>query len=115
MVIPVYVARREDIAFGTDHPGSLASSVGGTAACFYGVVEVRSALSGRSPTWPCAFADSVPAPLVVGRAGFLEEFSATVGGHRFAVGYPAPLGRFLRQTFSRLARAARGAEPWQSI
>jgi hypothetical protein len=79
------------------------------------MVEVRSALSGRSHTWPCALSDSVTAPLVVGRAGFLEEFSATVGGNRFVVGYPAPLGRFLRQTFSRLARAARGPESWQSI
>ena len=111
MVIPVYVARREGVAFGTDHPGSLASSVGGTAPCFYDGVEVRSALSGRSHTWPCAFADSVTAPLVVGRAGFLDEFSAAVTPHHFVVSYPAPLGRFLRL----LTRAARDPGPWQSI
>ncbi len=78
-------------------------------------MEVRSTLSGRPHTWPCAFADSVTAPLVVGRAGFLDEFSATVGDNRFIVSYPAPLGRFLRRSLSWFVRAARAPEPWQSI
>ena len=113
MVIPVYVAQREGIAFRTQHQGPLASTLGGSVPCWYDFVEVRSSLSGKLHKWPCAFADSKTAPLVIGRAGFLDDFSATAGADRFVVSYPAPLGRYLRLLFAR--RPSSGVGQWQPI
>ena len=44
MVIPVYVARHHGIRYREEYPGTMISSVGGSARCFYDFVQVRSSL-----------------------------------------------------------------------
>ncbi len=102
MVIPVYVARRLGIAYSQRHRGALASSVGGRVPCFYDFVTVQSSLSGRLHRWPCAFADSIRARLLVGRAGFLDDFTVSIRNGHFIVSYLASLSRVLTHAFTRL-------------
>jgi hypothetical protein len=112
MVIPVYIARHHGIQYRQDFPGVISSSVGGRARCYYDFGQVRSSLSGRTHRWVCAFVESVQARLIVGRAGFLDDFAAAIRGHHLVVSCPVSLGRFLKHHAGRLrARAGDEAEP----
>ncbi len=113
MVIPTYVARHEGIRYREDYPGTIASSVGGSVPCYYDFVQVRSSLSGRTHRWVCAFTESLQGRLVVGRAGFLNDFAAGVRGGRFVVSHPVAVGRFLTHHAARL-RAPSG-DKWEPI
>jgi hypothetical protein len=113
MVIPVYVARHEGIPYREDCPGTLSSSVGGSARCFYDFVQVRSSLSGRTHRWVCAFVESVQVRLIVGRAGFLDEFSVSIRGRHLVVSHPVSLSRFLQHQATRLR--ARPGDVWEPI
>jgi hypothetical protein len=96
MVIPVYVARQKGIRYREDYPGILSSSVGGSARCYYDFVQVRSSLSGRTHRWVCAFAEGLQTRLIVGRAGFLDDFAAAVRGRHLVVSHAVSLGRFVK-------------------
>jgi hypothetical protein len=96
MVIPVYVARYAGIRYREDYPGTLGSSVGGSSRCYYDFVQVRSSLSGRTHRWVCAFAESVQSRLIIGRAGFLDDFATAIKGNHLVVSHPVSLSRFLK-------------------
>jgi hypothetical protein len=115
MVIPVYVARREGIRYREGYPGTLGSSVGGSTRCYYDFVQLHSSLSGRMHRWVCAFADSLQARLIVGRAGFLDDFSVAIQGGHVVVSYPVSLRRFLRHHAARLRSRARSEDEWEPI
>jgi hypothetical protein len=118
MLIPTYVARHEGIAYSQRHRGNLSSSIGGRLPCFYDFVTVRSSLSGRLHRWPCAFAESTQAPLLVGRAGFLDDFLVSISKGHFIVSYAAPLLRGLSYRFAQLCAwlaKDRRREEWTSI
>jgi hypothetical protein len=113
MVIPVYVARHAGIRYREEYPETLGSSVGGSTRCFYDFVQVRSSLSGRTHRWVCAFAESLQARLLVGRAGFLDDFAVAVKGRHLVVSYPVSLSRFLKHHAARPRGRARGE--WEPI
>ncbi len=115
MVIPVYVARHEGIAFRQDYPGTLASSVGGTTRCFYDFVQVRSSLTGKTHRWVCAFAESVQARLIIGRSGFLDDFAAAVRGKYFVVSQAVSLSRFVKHHVGRLRTRGVSGDEWEPI
>jgi hypothetical protein len=115
MVIPVYVARRVGIPYREDCPGTLGSSVGGSARCYYDFVHVRSSLSGRTHRWACAFAEGLQARLLAGRAGFLDDFAVAVKGRHLVVSHPASLSRFLKHHAARLRGRARAGDEWEPI
>ncbi|HKI34443.1 MAG TPA: hypothetical protein VKA46_21490 [Gemmataceae bacterium] len=113
MVIPTYVARHEGIRYREDYPGTIASSVGGSVRCYYDFVQVRSSLSGRTHRWVCAFSESLQGRLIVGRAGFLNDFAAGVRGRHFVVSHQVSVSRFLKHHAAR-QRAPAGDE-WEPI
>ena len=113
MIIPVYVARHEGIPYREDFPGTLSSSVGGSARCYFDFVQVRSSLSGRTHRWVCAFTESVRARLIVGRAGFLDEFAVGIRGGHLVVSRPVSLSRFLQHQATRLH--TRPGDEWEPI
>jgi hypothetical protein len=113
MVIPVYVARHEGIRFRQDYPGTLSSSVGGNICCYFDFVQVRSSLSGKTHRWVCAFADSVQARLLVGRAGFLNDFATTVTSRHLVVSHAVSVSRFLKHHIARLR--GRPRDEWEPI
>jgi hypothetical protein len=115
MVIPVYAARQKGIPFRQDYPGTLGSSVGGSARCYYDFVQVRSVLSGRTHRWVCAFADSLQARLIIGRSGFLDDYAVAITGRCLIVSYPVFLRRFLRHHATRLRARARSSDEWEPI
>jgi hypothetical protein len=115
LVIPVYVARREGIRYREDFPGTLGSSVGGSARCYFDFVQVRSSLSGRTHRWVCAFAESVQSRLLVGRAGFLNDFAAGVNSGELVVSHAVSLGRFLKHHLARLRSRPRSDDDWEPI
>jgi hypothetical protein len=115
MVIPVYVARHQGIRYREEYPGTLTSSVGGSSRCFYDFVEVRSSLSGRTHRWACAFAESLQARLLVGRAGFLDDFAVAVKGRHLVVSHPVSLSRFLKHYAVRLRGRAHAGDEWEPI
>jgi hypothetical protein len=115
MVIPVYVARRVGIPFREDHEGTLISTVGGSARCFYDFVQVRSSLSGRTHRWACAFTESLQARLILGRSGFLDDFAVAVTGRHLVVSHPVSLGWFLKHHARRLSNRSRPREKWDPI
>jgi hypothetical protein len=110
LVIPVYVARRVDIPYREDYPGTLGSSVGGSTRCYYDFVQVCSSLSGRTHRWVCAFAESLQARLLVGRSGFLDDFAAAVKGHHLIVSHSVSVSRFLKHHAARLRARTRDEE-----
>ncbi len=111
MVIPVYVARHQGIPFRTDYPGRIGSSLGGGVRCYYDYVQVRSSLSGKTHRWVCAFADSLQARLILGRAGFHDDFATAVEGGHLVVRYRTSLGGFLKH----LVTKPRVPEKWLPI
>jgi hypothetical protein len=112
MVIPLYVARHVGIPYREEFPGMIGSSLGGGVRCYYDFVQVRSSLSGKTHRWVCAFADSLQARLVVGRAGFLDDFAIAITGHHLIVSHPVSVSRFLKHHARKLrARARSGDEP----
>jgi hypothetical protein len=113
MMIPVYVARHVGIRFREDFTGTISSSVGGSVRCYYDFIQVRSSLSGRTHRWVCAFADSLQAPLVAGRAGFLNDFATAIKGQHLVVSHPVSLGRFLKHHVARLR--TRAVKEWEPI
>jgi hypothetical protein len=113
MVIPVFVGRHEGIRYSEEFPGTISSSVGGSARCYFDFVQVRSSLSWRTHRWVCAFVESLQARLIVGSAGFLDDFAVAVNGHRLVVSHSASLSRFLNHHAARL-RAHSGVD-WEPI
>jgi hypothetical protein len=113
MVIPTYVARHEGIPYREDYPGTLGSTVGGSVRCYYDFVQVRSALSGRTHRWVCAFAENLQARLLIGRAGFQDDFAAAVRGHHLIVSRRVSWRRFLGH-HARTLRSRAGGE-WEPI
>jgi hypothetical protein len=110
MVIPVYVANHVGIRYRVDYSGTVSSSVGGSARCYFDFVQVRSSLSGRTHRWVCAFAESLQARLLLGRAGFLDDFAAGVQGRQLIVRHPVSLSRFLKHHAARLRTHLRDEE-----
>jgi hypothetical protein len=115
MVIPVYVARRVGIRYREEFPGIIGSSVGGSARCYYDFVQVRSSLSGRTHRWVCAFADSLSAPLIVGRSGFHDDFATAIKGGELIVSHPVSLTRFLRHHVTKVRAGAQSRDEWEPI
>jgi len=113
MMIPVYVARHVGIRFREDFTGTMSSSVGGNVRCYYDFVQVRSSLSGRTHRWVGAFAESLQAPLVVGRAGFLDDFATAIKGRHLVVSHPVSVSRFLKHHVTRLR--SRAMDEWEPI
>jgi len=113
MVIPIYVARHEGIRYREEFPGTVSSSIGGSARCFYDFVQVRSSLSRRTHHWVCAFTESLQAPLVVGHAGFLHDFAAGVRGQQLVVSHRVSVSRFLTHHAARLRASSR--DEWEPI
>jgi hypothetical protein len=112
MVMPVYVARHQGIRYRQDFPGTISSTVGGSARCYYDFVQVRSSLSGQTHRWACAFVDSVQARLTLGRAGFLDDFAAAIRGQELVVSCAVSMVRFFKHHAGRLrAGAGDKAEP----
>jgi len=81
--MPITLARREGIPFGTDHPGT-AYGLTGAVTKFRDRVCLR--IAGREHEWPCDFVtspspESGPLPelsAVLGRAGFLDEYAVAL-------------------------------------
>jgi hypothetical protein len=116
MIIPTYVAHREGIAYRRLHASVLTSSVGGRVSCYYDFVTIQSSLSGRQHQWPCAFAEGMQAPLVVGRAGFLDDFAPWIKDGHFFVGCRASLSRTVAHFFeSILNRSDGNLDAWEPI
>jgi hypothetical protein len=115
MVMPVYAARHYGIRYREAFPGTVSSSVGGSVRCYYDFVQVRSSLSGRTHRWVCAFADSLSAPLIVGRSGFHDDFAAAIRGGHLVVSHPVSLARFLRHHATKVRTRARSRDEWEPI
>ena len=86
MVIPTSFADRYDIPYTTDYPGAV-GTLGGAAACYYGFVTVRCHLTRREYRWPCGFTTGEGGRLLLGRAGFLDEFAVS---HLVSARFPPP-------------------------
>jgi hypothetical protein len=89
--------------------------MGGSAGCYYDFVQVRSSLSGRTHRWVCAFTESVQSRLIVGRAGFLNDFATGVYGRQLVVSHVVSLGRFLKYHVARLRARPRSDDDWEPI
>jgi hypothetical protein len=117
MVIPTSFADGYEIPYTTDYPGAV-GTLGGTVACYYGLVTVRCHLTGREYRWPCGFTTGEGERLLLGRAGFLEEFAAAIVEGAFVVRRLGRLGRLLARLRVRigswLGRAGRRAE-WEPL
>ena len=102
MSIPIAVARRIGLTFSMANRGEV-NTLTGNAPCYYDVVEIVSELAGQSLSWPCCFVDSREDRIVLGRAGFLDEFEFTI-----RCGYLIVLRRLRwSQWLRRWIRAAR--------
>jgi hypothetical protein len=117
MAIPTSAADQFQIPYTTDHPGAV-HTLGGAAACYYGFVTVRCHLTRREYRWPCGFTTAEGGRLLLGRAGFLDEFAVAIVGGEFVVRRPGRLGRLLARLRVRisswLGRAGRRAE-WEPL
>jgi hypothetical protein len=115
--IPILVARREGIAFGTDHPG--------TAYGLTGAVEkfrdrLRLLIAGREHEWPCDFV-ATPSPpegrplpelsSVLGRAGFLDEYAVALDSGYLILTRLGPLRRWWRRRLHAVWEGLRLVHP----
>jgi hypothetical protein len=115
MMIPPYVARHEGIRYREEYPGTLGSSIGGSVRCYFDFVQVRSSISGRTHRRVCAFAESPQARIVLGRSGFLDDFTAALRGGNIIESYPVPLSFYLKHHATRLRARALSGDPWEPI
>jgi hypothetical protein len=109
-VMPLTLARKEKIPYQETQPGIAAGLVGATARLRG---RPRVVLAGKDHDWPCDFVDvpppapgRLPDPLlevaVLGRAGFLDEYTFAVGNGFAIITRLGPLRRlwwWLLQTF----------------
>ena len=102
MSIPIAVARRIGLTFSMENRGEV-NTLGGNAPCYYDVVEIVYDLAGRSLSWPCCFVDSREDRVVLGRAGFFDEFEFTIRRGYLIVSHRLPW----TQWFTRWLRSAR--------
>jgi hypothetical protein len=102
--IPIQVAEREGIPFSSNHLGTAYGLVGAIPK-FRDRVRLR--IAGRDHEWPCDFVTS-PAPQpdslsfpvltpVLGRAGFLAEYAATIDSGFLVLTRLGPLRRWWRR------------------
>ena len=113
MVIPTSFADRYEIPYPTDYPGAV-GTLGGAAACYYGLVTVRCHLTRREYRWPCGFTTGEGGRLLLRRAGFLDEFAVAIVEGEFVVRRPGRLARLLVRLRSWLGRAGGRAE-WNPL
>jgi hypothetical protein len=102
--IPIPTARREGIAFGTEHPGT-AYGLAGAVEKFRG--RVRLLIAGREHDWPCDFVatpspppEGRPLPAlspVLGRAGLLDEYAVALDSGYLILTRLGPLRRWWRR------------------
>jgi hypothetical protein len=110
MVIPVNMATGLGIDFRRDIEGK-ANTIKGSVRCYYDVVEVVSTLSGKVHRWPCCFVETGETRMLIGRAGFLEDFAISIRNNQLIVMYPVSFFRFLSGFFTSLFRRSTSREP----
>jgi hypothetical protein len=117
MVILTSFADRYEIPYTTDYAG-VVGTLGGAAACYYGFVTVRCHLTRREYRWPCGFTTGEGGRLLLGRAGFLDEFAVAIVEGEFVVRRLGRLARSLARLRLRLRSwlgRAGGRAEWEPL
>ena len=96
------MAQDSGLTFAFDNPGQ-ANTLTGTVGCYYDVVTVISRLAQREFAWPCCFVESAEDRLLLGRAGFLDEFNIAIRDGALVVSRPVSWRRWLSYHMTRVA------------
>jgi hypothetical protein len=107
MVMPTSLAEGLSIPYVTDRSAIL-DTLGGQISGYHGRVTVHSNLTGAEYSWPCFFSEKWLPPLI-GRAGFLDDFTAEINGDLLVV-RPRSVHPLLR-TCTRVYRRFRPYPP----
>ncbi len=114
LVIPMRSADIAQLPYTREFPGT-AETQGGKIAGYYGWVTVWSHLAGKEFRWPCLFTAEERDRLLLGRAGFLNEFGVTLVDDQLVVFRLGPVGRLLEQLRRRWHKATARVKPWDPL
>jgi hypothetical protein len=99
--MPISLARKEAIPFGTTRPGT-ARGIAGKVARYRD--RIHLVIAGREHDWSCDFTEPVLDPQtqrplpdlapVLGRAGFLDEYALTIGAGFLVIARLGPVRRW---------------------